>query len=69
VSIRRVLDVIMKATFAVDPADADFANGKSDAVANIIWGLCARSRTPIQQDAHESNRQSFVTESDVFLPT
>ena len=35
-SIRRVPDIIMQATIAVDPADADFANGKPDAVANII---------------------------------
>src|SRR5207245_5079179 len=67
VPIRPVANVISKVFPFVDLAEVDFANGKPNAIANIVRGLRAGSRTPAHNDSHESSPTRALDDSNEFI--
>src|SRR5438128_2031901 len=68
-SIARVTNVITKTTMAIDFPELNFANRKSNAVANIVGRLRARSRTPVHHNSYESDPTWALGESNQFIAT
>src|SRR5438552_9886613 len=67
VPIGPVANVISKVSLFVDLAEVDFANGKPNAIANIVRGLRAGSRTPAHNDSHESSPTWALGDSNEFI--
>ena len=61
------MDAILKMPLIVDSADVDLADCKSNAVANIVRGLRACSRTPAHHDSHESGPTWVLGEPKEFI--
>ena len=64
ISIRCVVDVILKTTVAVDPAYVYLANGKPETIANIVRKFSRLSRAPLHHDPHELNGNRLLAQPE-----
>src|SRR5437016_14431265 len=55
ISIRCVVDVILKTTVAVDPAYVYLANGTPETIADIVGQFSRLTRAPLHHELHELN--------------
>src|SRR5438094_6254624 len=66
-AIGSVTNIITKTTMPIHLPELDLANGKSNAVANIVGRLRTCSRTPVHHNSNKSSRARAVGESNELI--